>query len=220
MVEPGKYGVLSCPDCGSVVPKTSPNMKRCKPCALRAHGQTGHGLRPRTCEACGSTYQPTSGRQRYCPDCGPQVARQRNIEYLRARRLRHIGDLMTCERCGMVFPRPSSNRRLCSDCRKAKDREWIKGWLRKHPDAPKRYYVKQHDNYRFSGNWLRAMQRDGFRCQRCGATTNLTVHHIDGRGWPLPKHERNDSLDNLVTLCNSCHTFVHKTRDSQWYKPA
>jgi hypothetical protein len=39
-------------------------------------------------------------------------------------------------------------------------------------------------------------------CERCGIDKNLDVHHIDHN--PL-----NNDLDNLKTLCDSCHTKTH-----------
>jgi hypothetical protein len=41
-------------------------------------------------------------------------------------------------------------------------------------------------------------KRDGNRCQRCGRTTGLDVHHIDGDRF-------NNEPENLITLCKECH---------------
>lgn len=48
-----------------------------------------------------------------------------------------------------------------------------------------------------------AVKRDGRRCQKCGNTGRLQVHHTsyDRRG--------KDSLPDLVTLCSSCHRQSH-----------
>jgi 5-methylcytosine-specific restriction endonuclease McrA len=40
--------------------------------------------------------------------------------------------------------------------------------------------------------------RDGQRCQMCGMTHNLEIHHRD-EDW------RNDDPANLITLCVDCH---------------
>jgi 5-methylcytosine-specific restriction endonuclease McrA len=42
--------------------------------------------------------------------------------------------------------------------------------------------------------------RDGNRCRNCGATSKLSVHHI-----VKARNGGRDTLDNLVTLCASCH---------------
>ena len=52
------------------------------------------------------------------------------------------------------------------------------------------------------------LQRDGWRCQHCGAYTNLEVHHRTFRS-----HQGEDSEDNLITLCHICHATMHGALD-------
>ena len=68
------------------------------------------------------------------------------------------------------------------------------------------------DNFRFGGNRMIALSRDGFMCTECGMTNEehislydreLTTHHIDGNGRNT--QEKNNNLDNLTTLCLKCH---------------
>lgn len=47
---------------------------------------------------------------------------------------------------------------------------------------------------------LAIIERDGGKCVTCGATDNLTVHHIIP--WRV---SRDDSEVNLQTLCRTCH---------------
>ena len=49
------------------------------------------------------------------------------------------------------------------------------------------------------------MRRDGWRCQSCGCMSNLEVHHREFRS-----HAGSDSEENLITLCVSCHSSVHR----------
>ena len=55
--------------------------------------------------------------------------------------------------------------------------------------------------------WKRKVRnRDGNRCMKCNTKQDLTVHHI------LPKMlypELVDQLDNMITLCTSCHKHYH-----------
>src|SRR5437879_1030363 len=51
------------------------------------------------------------------------------------------------------------------------------------------------------------VRRDGWRCQSCGATSNLEVHHQEFRS-----RSGNDSEQNLITLCTVCHSSVHRRR--------
>jgi hypothetical protein len=46
-------------------------------------------------------------------------------------------------------------------------------------------------------------KRDGYECRQCGLDENLDVHHRD-------MNPENNKLDNLVTLCRSCHFKVHQ----------
>ena len=49
------------------------------------------------------------------------------------------------------------------------------------------------------------LRRDGWRCQSCGAMSNLEVHHREFRS-----HSGDDSEENLITLCITCHATVHR----------
>jgi 5-methylcytosine-specific restriction endonuclease McrA len=49
------------------------------------------------------------------------------------------------------------------------------------------------------------LRRDGWRCQACGAMSNLEVHHRQFRS-----HSGDDSELNLITLCKACHASVHR----------
>jgi len=44
-------------------------------------------------------------------------------------------------------------------------------------------------------------KRDRNRCQKCGKTTDLHVHHVDG-------DRLNNEPQNLITLCKECHKRV------------
>ena len=48
------------------------------------------------------------------------------------------------------------------------------------------------------------LRRDGWRCQVCGAMTNLEVHHKVFRSHLGP-----DSEENLITMCTACHDRAH-----------
>lgn len=50
-------------------------------------------------------------------------------------------------------------------------------------------------------------ERDGYKCLICGSSENLSIDHIDGNGIHVLESGRkpNNDLDNLRTLCRSCH---------------
>jgi len=51
----------------------------------------------------------------------------------------------------------------------------------------------------------RVLERDGWRCQRCGSLESLQVHHKIQRS-----QQGSDSLGNLVTLCARCLMEEHR----------
>jgi hypothetical protein len=55
---------------------------------------------------------------------------------------------------------------------------------------------------------LACLMRDGYTCQHCGKRNcRLEAHHIVYR-----EHGGKDTLSNLLTLCEACHTEVHQGR--------
>lgn len=52
------------------------------------------------------------------------------------------------------------------------------------------------------------LARDGYRCMLCGAREYLHIHHRDG-------DRTNDAPDNLITLCDRCHSRVHAHQANQ-----
>ncbi len=60
------------------------------------------------------------------------------------------------------------------------------------------------------------LERDGWRCQSCGRSTNLQVHHLNPRS-----RLGNDTEQNLITLCARCHQGLHLLKQSTalWEEP-
>jgi 5-methylcytosine-specific restriction endonuclease McrA len=54
----------------------------------------------------------------------------------------------------------------------------------------------------------RVLNRDGWKCQCCGTSANLQVHHLVRRSQLGP-----DALENLMTLCAGCHRREHNQSD-------
>lgn len=51
-------------------------------------------------------------------------------------------------------------------------------------------------------------ERDKGKCQLCGTTQNLHLHHIEGRGKNLT-----NNVKNCIMLCENCHlNKVHKNQ--------
>lgn len=71
----------------------------------------------------------------------------------------------------------------------------------------------------YGPNWYRqkrkARKRDNGVCQECGISSSekrLDVHHIiPFRKYGLEKFEEANRLENLITLCCSCHTTLERS---------
>jgi 5-methylcytosine-specific restriction endonuclease McrA len=48
------------------------------------------------------------------------------------------------------------------------------------------------------------LERDDWRCQQCGCSKNLDVHHMRRRSAL-----GDDRESNLITLCRECHQSLH-----------
>jgi len=48
------------------------------------------------------------------------------------------------------------------------------------------------------------IKRDGYRCVTCNQISNLEVHHKQYKS-----NGGDDSIDNLITVCNLCHYKLH-----------
>jgi hypothetical protein len=51
------------------------------------------------------------------------------------------------------------------------------------------------------------LERDGWRCQNCGSSTDLQVHHSKPRS-----QLGDDILGNLIAVCAGCHRKLHGGR--------
>jgi ribosomal protein S27AE len=58
---------------------------------------------------------------------------------------------------------------------------------------------------------LKALKRDHFKCTKCGSKDSIIVHHKD-ESRRLGIKNMNRSLENLETLCRSCHALAHGYR--------
>ena len=72
-----------------------------------------------------------------------------------------------------------------------------------NPPIPRQSRLRlDRDSYR--GLCQRVIQRDGWRCQRCGSCKDLQVHHMQPRS-----QLGGDVEENLITVCSVCHREIH-----------
>lgn len=152
--------------------------------------------RQSVCEACGKhfTYDAQVSKGRFCShECvnakRSQLARDSYTPELKERRRRDAK---------RQFEDPRQ-RQLRSDLGKAKE---VTKEMKEHLDRIRKTNV----DYRKI-----AIEAHGKRCQRCGKDLSesgrISVHHIDGCHYidELTDH----SPDNLMVLCDGCHTKIH-----------
>lgn len=74
--------------------------------------------------------------------------------------------------------------------------------------------AKKHRTETVSDKTYNAVfERDKGKCQLCGSTQELELHHINGRGKDLT-----NNIDNCIMLCRHCHhEVVHKNQKE--YRP-
>lgn len=207
------YGIINCPDCGIEITKLAPSTKRCKPCALSAHGETKSGYKVKKCIVCDCDYKPSGTTQKVCETCKPAYRQQQNITALKEMRKKAgavvIGTILMCPECADDFVYKAGPQHRCPSCQKQEEVKKIYAWLASNKDRVKKYTEKAKDNYNFGGNRTTVLERDNYTCQHCQTKDDLHVHHIDGKGTTTERELRNNAIDNLITLCRGCHTKEH-----------
>ena len=161
------------------------------------------------CENCGKTTERKSNRQRLCPECRPKVYRVRATDCERKRR-KELGDAYrSYDR--QIKSTPESRERQHqykhAYWRIKKNDPVFMADLRKRQSGYADKWLNKRD---FGGNWYKVYDRDGGKCQVCGSTEKLCVHHKDKTGWNKPRSEKNNDMSNLILLCSSCHTKIHR----------
>ena len=131
-----------------------------------------------------------------------------------------------CQQCG-TSERPHMAQGLCRQCYLSRyrsdhgakiaqqKRDWYLNFI---AGTDRGKLAREARN--FDGQRQAVLERDQFKCTRCGNPDQLTVHHRDrkGRGSSNP----NNDLSNLQTLCRKCHAAEHraermeKTRGINW----
>jgi hypothetical protein len=89
------------------------------------------------------------------------------------------------------------------------EKEKTMSWIKNNPKRWREINSKACQMFYFGRMREEILKRDGNACRKCGSTENLNIHHIDGLGKTTPKALKNNSADNLLTLCETCHISHH-----------
>src|SRR3990167_3535599 len=88
---------------------------------------------------------------------------------------------------------PTPNAKQCGSCR-------TRFWRLKNPERLRGAHTRYMFRSKHGGNGIKALERDGYSCRVCHKSKKVEIHHIDGNGTMKPREERNNSLDNLLTV--------------------
>jgi len=175
------------------------------------------------CVICGSPITKRNSRN-YCSDkC---ATRSETIRRSERKRLSRVEVIKQCLYCGSDFTPHIRNagQVYCTQIclRRAMTKRQVENGmhaitLKKSREKHKERYIQKNDEYhdriRFSGNKYPVLERDGHKCTKCGKVKGLIIHHIDGSGHD---ENPNNSMDNLTTLCRSCHMRHHASGDNNY----
>lgn len=103
-----------------------------------------------------------------------------------------------CKRCYLSRYRAANKERIA---------EQKRAWYEENVQGTDEQKLRREERH-YAGMREPVLQRDGYRCLRCGSSASLVVHHRDrnGRGTAEP----NNDIENLETLCRKCHINEHR----------
>lgn len=169
----------------------------------KSHPKKSVEERTRPCVVCSGAFVSPIWRP-MAQTCSPKCSAIR-INGIRQAQRAALRDLTPriCAECGGGFvPSKYSAHRNSFCSAKCARKVQSRNFQKRHPEK----VLATNRRVRWGGNWLKAIERDGGKCQICGKASGLHVHHRDGSGeTDSPNH----ALDNLQTLCRTCHKRVH-----------
>lgn len=166
------------------------------------------------CPVCEQEFQTYIKIQKYCTKkCQDAYFNKKRQDKIEANRKPVIKKCLNCKKEFKADVRAPFTRYCSRECQvkdfKERNRDRInenkREWYSKNKDKVYLMNQKAKDKARFGGNRRKAMSRDKFQCTQCDKQYpyfRLAVHHID-------EDKQNNTLDNLITLCCSCHAKVH-----------
>ncbi|SFB74115.1 HNH endonuclease [Halobiforma haloterrestris] len=202
----------TCKGCGTAFYDPKSRQSYCDDCDPNAGEHNGNwrdAKETASCAICGSefSYYPSSKEGVYCPSCVDAA------DGLLPEKYPERGERVTepCRACGTdleVRPKRLEKRERGVFC----TLECYGEWLSEHVVGPD-HHQWEGGPIEYGRQWWRvrrrALERDDYECQYCGATReqigrNPDVHHLEPvRSFDRP--EEAHTLSNVVSLCRRCH---------------
>lgn len=213
-IEKGISKEVYCPWCGKLFYTTC--KKSAKFCSQECYKNYLEkktlftALNPHKCKICGKTIY---GRYTKCSDCDYQ-----HRVYM-ASKLRNKVQTF-CAWCGnelYVIPSKVNKHKNVYCNANCMAKYYAENYIGEN--SPSWKGGKKH----YTGYWYRqrdlVRKRDNYTCQLCGITEaewhkQLDVHHIVNYRLFTDKTLANN-IDNLVCLCNKCHSFIHSNSNNE-----
>ncbi|MEN6621962.1 MAG: hypothetical protein ABFD50_10480 [Smithella sp.] len=231
----------TCSHCGKTfIPEGRRNITKARFCSAKCRQNFKNKERwekikppdpePRACVICGKSFTPsrrTPNAVTCSSECNIKRQQAKDKEMRDGQRNEKLRQGKDCPVCGIRFFPKTLSQKFCSEkCRLEKKKEVQRKNAATIPSEVKSARSKK---CRWSGNWLKSIERDEYKCQLCGSMDGVVVHHLNGRGERRKNGKRIanrcDSLDNLVSLCTQCHRDIHGVflilQDGEWvvYSP-
>lgn len=177
-------------------------------CSIECYHDTLNDKVDVECDVCGTTltkYPSDVSDHTFCSqECRSEFQRE---QWTGEKNPRYNGGKIeaVCDTCGQTYKdsRSKIERTDSTFCSK----ECV------YKSERKESYHATMEQMTRSGKWKRtrekAIQRDNGQCQECGFDGNLHVHHIT----PLSEGGEPFDLENLLTLCQTCHLNAYHNND-------
>lgn len=206
----------TCEDCGTKFYDPKFRRNYCSGChseSGKKNGNYSDAKRKTKCMLCGKEfeYYPSNKEGVYCTSCVSEADGILPQKKSTSAKLK-----VECRNCGSKierYPYEVDDVSYGSFC----DLECYGEWLSNNVTAD-RHHQWEGGKLQYGSGWWQtrqaALERDDYQCQHCGASSdeigrNPDVHHI----VPVRNFEHPESahtLDNVISLCRSCHRRVEE----------
>ncbi|MFC4823991.1 HNH endonuclease [Halorussus aquaticus] len=204
----------TCNGCGTEFYDAKSRLKYCGDCNPNTGENNGNWKGAKdvgACQLCESefTYYPSEKKGTYCPECVesadgllPQNSTTKN---------RVSVSCLYCETTLEVYPSRAETRKRGVFC----DSDCYGAWLSENI-VGENHHQWEGGDFDYGQKWWRvrreALERDDYTCQHCGISKdeigrNPDVHHVE-RVRDFERTEKAHTLENVITLCRSCHRNV------------